>query len=98
MNDQDVNSAVPKQIAAVPRTRKQISASLLADGLALKARWKTLIADAKSVWPKISAEELASAHGDIHRLAGMVQLRCQLSREESDRQVKAFFAKHAAKA
>lgn len=97
MSNQDINTAVANQPAALPRTRKQISASLLADGLALKARWKTLIADAKSVWPKISAEELASAHGDIHRLAGMVQLRCHLSREESDRQVKAFFDKHAAK-
>lgn len=98
MSHQDINSDIAAKPFEAPRTRKQISASLLADGLALKARWKTLIADAKSVWPKISTEELASAQGDIHRLAGMVQLRCQLSREESDRQVKAFFEKHAAKA
>jgi hypothetical protein len=84
--------ARPEQL----RTRKQVTASLLAEGIAAKARWKTLVAPARTTWPKLSVEELRPVHGDIHRLAGLVQLRCQLSREESDRQVKAFFAQHAA--
>jgi hypothetical protein len=80
-----------------PRTQNQIRASLLTDRAAGKARWKTLIADAKLTWPKISAEELATVHGERNRLAGIVQLRCQLSREETDRQVRAFLDKHAIK-
>jgi hypothetical protein len=86
--------ARPEQV----RTRKQAAASLLAEGIATKARWKALVAPARTAWPKLSVDELKTVHGDVHRLAGLVQLRCQLSREESDRQVKAFFAQHAATA
>jgi len=77
-----------------PRTKSQLRASALAEGLAIKAKWKTLITEAKTVWPKVHAEELATAGGNFHVLAGLVQMRCQISREESDRQVKAFLDKH----
>jgi len=87
-------SAAP---AERPRTQNQIRASLLTDRAAGKARWKTLIVDAKLTWPRISVEELATVNGDRHRLAGIVQLRCQLSREVTDQQVRAFLDKHAVK-
>ncbi len=87
----------PRAPVERPRTQNQIRASMLTDRVAGKAHWKTLIADAKLTWPKISTEELATVHGDRHRLAGIVQLRCQLSREATDLQVRAFFDKHAAK-
>lgn len=76
------------------RTNKQVRVSALAEGLAVKAKWKTLIAEAKTVWPKVPPEELATVGGNFHVLAGLVQLRYRVSREESDRQVREFFDKH----
>lgn len=75
--------------------RKQTMAALLAQGMATKLRWKKLVADARLTWPAVSTDELARVQGDVSTLAGIVQLRCRLSREESDRQVKAFFDRHA---
>ena len=79
-----------------PRSKSQTRAAAIADGLAIKVKWKTLIGEAKSVWQKLYPEELAKVEGNFHVLAGLVQLRYQLSRQESDRQVKAFFDKHCA--
>lgn len=78
----------------VPRTKKQISATVLSDGLAVKERWKTLIVEASAIWGKLYPEELTNVHGNFHILAGLVQLRYKIDREESDRQVKAFFDKY----
>jgi len=46
------------------------------------------------VWPKLPHEELVQVDGNFHRLAGLVQMRQQVSREEADQQVKAFLARH----
>lgn len=78
----------------LPRTNNQIKAAVIADGVAAKAKWKTLLAEAKSVWTKVPPEDLAKVDGNFYKLAGLVQLRYQVSREESDRQVKSFFDKH----
>lgn len=93
----DTTSLEPEQATPariVPRTKNQIRATANADARAVKAKWKTLIAEAKSVWEKIPVEDLAQVEGNFHRLAGLVQLRYQIGREETDRQVKEFFAKH----
>lgn len=82
--------------AVIPRSKKQITASALADGVKVRAKWKTLIAEARTVWAKLHPEELAKVNGDFHRLAGLVQLRYEIGRAESDRQVRAFFDKHYA--
>jgi hypothetical protein len=83
---------------AVPLIRtmnkKQSRATLIADGLAVKAKWKTLIKEASELWPRVPAEELAKVDGSFPRLAGLIQLRYGASREQSDAQVTAFFAKH----
>jgi hypothetical protein len=77
-----------------PRTKNQIKATAMADGLAAKVRWKTLTTEAKATWEKLYPEDLARVDGNFHKLAGLVQLRYHISREESDRQVKDFFDKH----
>lgn len=79
---------------AAPRTNNQIKSTAMADGRAVKAKWKPLIAEAKIVWSKLYPEELAKVDGNFHVLAGLVQMRYQLSREESNRQVTAFLDKH----
>lgn len=86
----------PTPRTAAPRSNKQIRATAIADGLAAKRKWKTLIAEAQATWEKISPEELAEVNGSFHRLAGLVQLRQRISRVESDQQVRAFLDKHYA--
>jgi len=96
------NSVMPQPAApiatpaapAAPRTNNQIKSTAMADGRAVKAKWKPLIAEAKTVWSKLYPEELAKVDGNFHVLAGLVQMRYQLSREESNRQVTAFLDKH----
>ena len=94
MTTQHPDTTKPGLTEHVVPTKKQITASLLAKGLADKAQWKSLINEAHATWPKVSTAELAAVAGNIHALAGLVQLHHRLSREESDSQVKAFFAAH----
>ena len=84
----------PAAAAAPARTQRQIRASLLTDEATVRSKWKTLIAQARAMWPEVHGEELANVRGDFHVLAGLVQLRHHLSREESDQQVRTFFDKH----
>lgn len=86
----------PKTAGITPAfpSRGQLKASALAEGLAIRKKWKSLIAEALETWPRLHAEELATVGGNFHVLAGLVQLRHRISREESDRQVKEFFARH----
>lgn len=90
------DAAATRCPAPLPKTKKQTTASLLASGLAGRARWKVLIEAASTTWPQISAAELATSGGNKHALAGLVQLRQRVSRAESDEQVGAFFAAHPA--
>lgn len=75
-------------------SRKQLSASILTRDRDIKALWKRLVPEARSVWAKIPVEDLERVRGDFNVLAGQVQLRYRVSREESDRQVREFFDKH----
>ena len=94
MTPPETRAGTPASKSSAARTNNQIRASATADGFALKAKWKTLLAQARELWPKVPAEELAGVDGNIHKLAGLVQLRYRLDREESNRQVKEFFDRH----
>lgn len=84
----------PAGITPAFPSRGKLKASALAEAVAIRKKWKSLIAEALATWPRLHAEELANVGGDFHILAGLVQLRQRISREESDRQVKEFFARH----
>ncbi len=88
------HAAQPKPAGRPAPSKKQSAANRFAAEHAMKLKWKSLIGAAHAVWNRISPEELAKVQGSIPTLAGLVQLRHQLSREESDAQVKAFFATH----
>ncbi|SEQ00201.1 hypothetical protein SAMN04488038_10343 [Solimonas aquatica] len=77
-------------------TKNQLRAAAQAEARAVKEQWLSLLAPAKATWAKLHPQELAGVEGNFHKLAGLVQLRYQLSREESDRQVNAFFDTHRA--
>ena len=64
--------------------------------LALVNRWKRCLANAKTAWPHVAEEELFKVGVNFHKMAGLLQLRMQLTRQEADRQAKEFFDLHMA--
>jgi len=63
-----------------------------------KQRWSTQKSPAKTVWDKLTDEELNQVNGNIHTLIGLVKARYELTQDEAYKQVKLFFAKDAAPA
>ena len=59
----------------------------------LKGKWKQHVGAAKIAWGKLTEDELLESQGHIEKLAGLVQERYALSRDEADQQVKSFLAK-----
>jgi len=96
MNEESFIAPAPPVPARIIKTRSQQRATAVADGLALRQRWKDAIPAAQTRWPRIAIEDLKKVAGNHHRLAGLLQLRNQLSREASDVEVKAFFDTHLA--
>lgn len=62
----------------------------------LKGKWKQQVGAAKIAWGKLTEDELLRLEGHEQKLAGLVQERYAVTRDEADRQVKDFFAKHKA--
>jgi hypothetical protein len=52
--------------------------------------WVRRAGYAQAVWNQLTSAELAGAHGDAERLAGLVRERYTLSRREAELQVKRF--------
>jgi len=59
----------------------------------LKGQWKQQIGAAKIAWGKLTEDELLKLEGHEQKLAGLVQERYAVTRDEADKQVKAFFEK-----
>ena len=60
----------------------------------LKGRWRQQVGSAKIFWGKLSEDELLKSEGHAQRLAGLVQERYAITRDQADRQVKRFFETH----
>ena len=56
----------------------------------LKGKWKQFAGDAKSKWGKLTDDDLTRAEGDTQKLAGIVQERYGIAREEAEKQVDAW--------
>lgn len=82
----------PTRTAPVLRTRKQIQTAAMADQSAQRLKWKAMVPAAQSTWSKLETQELMQMQGNVHKLAGLIQLRYRTSREEADQQVAAFLA------
>ncbi len=61
----------------------------------IKGKWKQHVGAAKIAWGKLTEDELLRLEGHQDRIAGAVQERYAITRDEADRQVKDFFAKIA---
>lgn len=60
----------------------------------IKGKWKQQVGTAKVAWGKLTEDELLKCEGQAQKLAGLVQERYAITRDEADKQVKSFFAKH----
>lgn len=61
----------------------------------IKGKWKQQVGAAKIAWGKLTEDELLKADGREEKLAGLVQERYAITRDEADRQVKSFFQKNS---
>jgi len=59
----------------------------------VKGRWKQQVGAAKIAWGKLTEDELLKLEGHEQKLAGLVQERYAITRDEADKQVKNFFDK-----
>ncbi|MDP3846791.1 MAG: CsbD family protein [Pseudomonas sp.] len=59
----------------------------------LKGKWKQQVGEAKLAWGKLTEDELLQSEGRSEKLAGLVQERYAVSRDEADKQIKSFFSK-----
>lgn len=59
----------------------------------LKGQWKQRVGAAKIAWGELTEDELLKSEGHQQKLAGLVQERYAITRDEADRQVKHFFDK-----
>jgi uncharacterized protein YjbJ (UPF0337 family) len=60
----------------------------------VQGKWKQHLGAAKIAWAKLTEDELLKLKGQQQRLAGLVQERYAVTRDEADKQVKTFFEKH----
>jgi uncharacterized protein YjbJ (UPF0337 family) len=61
----------------------------------MKGKWKQHVGAAKIAWGKLTEDELLKFEGRQDKLAGAIQERYAVTRDEADRQVKDFFSKLA---
>jgi len=54
----------------------------------MKGQWKQLVGEAKRQWGKLTDDDLLRAEGDVEKLAGSVQERYGVTRNEAHAQVK----------
>lgn len=60
----------------------------------LKGMWKEMTGKVKSQWGELTDDDVAEAGGDREQLAGKIQQRYGKSKEEAEREVDEFMAKH----
>jgi uncharacterized protein YjbJ (UPF0337 family) len=56
----------------------------------IKGQWKQLGGSIKHQWGKLTDNDLTVAHGDAEYLAGKVQERYGIARDEAEKQVREF--------
>lgn len=53
----------------------------------LKGKWKQVAGEAKSKWGKLTDDDIARSEGDTQKLAGVLQERYGIAKEEAEKQV-----------
>jgi uncharacterized protein YjbJ (UPF0337 family) len=59
----------------------------------LKGKWQQHVGSAKIAWGKLTEDELLKSEGHDQKLAGLIQERYAITRDEAEKQVKEFLDK-----
>ena len=81
------------QIMSRPQQEQQQQMSLPSVD-EIKGKWKQHVGAAKIAWGKLTEDEFLQLEGQEQKLTGLVQERYAITRDEADKQVKAFFDKN----
>ena len=60
----------------------------------IKGNWKQMSGSVKSQWGKLTDDEVMQAEGDRDKLIGTIQEKYGIAKEEAEKQVDDFVAKH----
>jgi uncharacterized protein YjbJ (UPF0337 family) len=60
----------------------------------LKGQWRQLTGDIKARWGKLTDDEVTRIEGDYDQLVGRIQERYGYAREQAERELNDFLAKH----
>ncbi|MGE5086624.1 MAG: CsbD family protein [Bacillota bacterium] len=61
----------------------------------LQGKWKEIKGDLRKAWGKITDDEFEKTKGDATTIAGIVQQRYGMAKEEASRKVSSIFEKYA---
>ena len=86
--------APEKNVVGTQRQQEQQQQSSLPSIDEVKGKWKQHVGAAKIAWGNLTEDELLKSEGHEQKLAGIVQERYAITRDEADKQVKSFFSKH----
>jgi uncharacterized protein YjbJ (UPF0337 family) len=59
----------------------------------LKGKWQQQVGAAKIAWGKLTEDELLKSEGHDQKLAGLIEERYAITRDEAEKQVKEFLDK-----
>lgn len=59
----------------------------------LKGKWKQQVGAAKLAWGKLTEDELLQVEGREEKLAGLIQERYAIARDEAEKQAREFLEK-----
>ena len=60
----------------------------------VKGNWKQMTGKVKEEWGDLTNDEIKEAEGDRDQLVGKIQAKYGIAKEEAEKQVDAFVAKH----
>ena len=60
----------------------------------IQGNWKQMKGEAQRQWGKLNDDELDQAAGDRQKLAGLIQERYGIAKDEADRQIDEWAARH----
>lgn len=60
----------------------------------VKGNWKQMTGKVKEEWGDLTDNEITEAEGDRDQLVGKIQAKYGIAKEEAEKQVDAFVAKH----
>ena len=60
----------------------------------LKGQWKQHVGAARIAWGKLTEDELLQSEGQAQKLAGLLQQRYDMTRDEAEQQVQNFLKRN----